>query len=182
MVQAMAHQAALTDWGSFYVITGSAAAALTGLQFVVMALVTEIRGQSTESLIDTFSTPTIVHFCAVLLVSAALSAPWQSLRGPAYLLGACGISGAIYALLVARRTRQQLTYKPVMEDWVWHVALPLIAYATLLTAALILMRQETVAMFITSSAVLLLLFVGIHNAWDTVSYIVVERVPEKKGD
>src|SRR6185437_4781490 len=69
-------EASLSDWGSFYVITGSAAAALTGLQFVVMALVNDTSRRSSTESIDAFGTPNIVHFCAVLLVSAAMSAPW----------------------------------------------------------------------------------------------------------
>ncbi len=179
MVQAVAQQASLADWSSFYVITGSAAGALIGLQFVVMALITELRGRSTMSMIDTFSTPTIVHFCAVLFASAALSVPWHSLLAAAYPLGACGIAGMIYALIVTRRTARQAQYTPVLEDWIWHVTLPILASGLLMVAAFMLVAHETVAMFMTGSAVLLLLFIGIHNAWDTVSYIVVEKIPEK---
>ena len=178
MLQVVA-QTPLSDWGSFYVITGSAAAALTGLQFVVMALVTETRGQSTHAAIDAFSTPTIVHFCAVLFVSASLSAPWHVLSAAALPIGACGVVGVVYAVLVARRATRQPEYVPVLEDWVWHVALPFISYAVLLVAALLLPRHETGALFMTSAAVLLLLFIGIHNAWDTVTYIVVDRAPKK---
>jgi hypothetical protein len=68
-------------WDNFYVIVGSSAAALTGLQFVVIALGAEaraIRGQT----IGAFGTPTIVHFCAVLLVSAILSARGARSRVP----------------------------------------------------------------------------------------------------
>ena len=69
----------LVAWESFYVIVGSSGAALTGLQFVVIALVAESRKRSTLKEIDAFGTPTIVHFCAVLLVAAILSAPWRGL-------------------------------------------------------------------------------------------------------
>ena len=71
----------LTHWESFYVIVGSSAAALTGLMFVVVALVaeSESRRRDAASGIDAFGTPTIVHFCSALLVSAVLSAPWASL-------------------------------------------------------------------------------------------------------
>lgn len=179
MAQDLAH-AALAEWGPFYVITGSAAAALTGLQFVVMALVAETRSRSSSSTIGAFSTPTIVHFCAVLLMSATLSAPWRMLSSVAYLLGACGIAGVVYASLVTQRAKRQVGYQPVVEDWVWHAALPFVAYAMLLVSALVLLRNETAAMFAIGTAVLLLLFIGIHNAWDTVTYIVVEKLPDKK--
>ena len=50
----------LHEWETFYVIVGSAAAALTGLQFVVIALVADVRPRSSNETIDAFATPTIV--------------------------------------------------------------------------------------------------------------------------
>ena len=58
----------LAAWESFYVIVGSSAAALTGLQFVVMTLIAQIRpGSSRGESISAFGTPTVVHFGAALL-------------------------------------------------------------------------------------------------------------------
>ncbi len=68
----------LTNWENFYVIMGSSAAALTGLMFVAIALVAQTRGRSSRQGVDTFSTPTVAHFCAVILISAVVSAPWQA--------------------------------------------------------------------------------------------------------
>src|SRR3989442_3592050 len=62
-------------WESFYVIIGSSAAALTGPQFVVVVLGAEARSIGPE--VGAFGTPTVVHFCAVLLISAILSVPWR---------------------------------------------------------------------------------------------------------
>src|SRR5437667_9518000 len=93
----------LTAWESFYVIIGSSAAALTGLQFVVIALIAESQTKSTLREISAFGTPTIVHFCSVLLVSAILSAPWHSLPSPSVALGLCGIAGVTYSALVFQR-------------------------------------------------------------------------------
>src|SRR5262245_37124598 len=73
----------LSLWESFYVIVGSSAGALAGLQFVVMALVTESSATRSMGEIAAFGTPTIVHFCEVLLIAASLSAPWPTLGGPA---------------------------------------------------------------------------------------------------
>ncbi len=78
----------LVAWESFYVIVGSSGAALTGLQFVVIALITEARARSTAREIDAFGTPTIIHFCSVLLVSAILSAPWHALSSVGLGFGA----------------------------------------------------------------------------------------------
>src|SRR3954463_15457830 len=78
MMQEAAHLP-LTQWENFYVIVGSSAGALTGLQFVVMTLIAESSISGGMSGVRAFGTPTIVHFCAVLLVSAIISAPWPSL-------------------------------------------------------------------------------------------------------
>src|SRR3954471_23479955 len=95
-----------SPWESFYVIIGSSAAALTGLQFVVIALGSESKNLGTEPEINAFATPTIVHFGAVLLISSILSAPWRHLWPPALILAACGIAGVFYTLVVLRRARR----------------------------------------------------------------------------
>ena len=163
----------LTRWDSFFVIVGSSGAALTGLQFVIIALVVDVRRRSTEHEINAFATPTIVHFCAVLLISAIVSAPWASLAKPAVALAILGAAGAAYALVIAGRARRQKGYKPVMEDWLFHVVLPFTAYAAIAVAAVMLRGHTTGAPFVIASMTLGLLFIGIHNAWDTVTYIAI---------
>jgi hypothetical protein len=165
----------LAAWESFYVIIGSSAAALIGLQFVVIALLAETRKRSTAREIDAFATPTILHFGAALLVSSILSAPWPSLSGTSLALGTCGCIGVGYVGVVIRRARRT-NYQLVLEDWVWHMALPLIAYAALVAAALVLRRHVPGSLFIIGGTALLLLFIGIHNAWDTVTYIALDQV------
>ena len=170
----------LIAWESFYVIVGSSGAALTGLQFVVIALIADARTQgaaqvqdSSDQSIAAFGTPTIVHFCSVLLVSAILSAPWHGLSSVALTLGVCGLVGVVYGVIVVRRARRQSEYRPVWEDWLWHAVLPLIAYALILISAIVLRSYPQRALFVIGATALLLLFIGIHNAWDTVTFIAV---------
>jgi hypothetical protein len=172
----------LIAWESFYVIVGSSGAALTGLQFVVIALITESRRRSTSHEIKAFSTPNVVHFCAVLLVSAIMSAPWRGLSNVSLALTGCGITGLIYAVIVFIRTVRQRTYRPVFEDWVWHVVLPFFAYALLLIAAIELRSYPERALFAIGASSLLLLFIGIHNAWDAVTFFAVGglKAPRKQ--
>lgn len=171
--------AALSAWESFYVIVGSSAAALTGLQFVVIALVAEMRSASSRGSINAFGTPTIVHFCAVLLIAAIVSSPWTSLGAAAVALAACGAFGLFYAALTVVRARRQSEYQPVLEDWLWHAGLPFLAHGVLVVAALRLPHHAGGALFAIGGASLLLLFVGIHNAWDTVTWIAIERRQEE---
>jgi hypothetical protein len=165
----------LAGWESYYVIVGSSAAALTGLQFVVMALIADTVKRASGEQIDAFGTPSIVHFCVALLTSAALSAPWRSLGSAALVLGITGLAGLAYAAIVIRRARRQQGYKPVFEDWLWHAALPVVAYSALTAGAVAALRHEHEALFVIGAATLLLVFIGIHNAWDTVTFLVTTR-------
>jgi hypothetical protein len=116
----------------------------------------------------------------VLFLAATLAAPWESLRVVGVLLVAAGIAGAIYASIIARRVIQRArladSYDPVLEDWVWFVILPLVAYGALVVAAFLFLVDPTPALFIIGAAMILLLSIGIHNAWDTVTYLTAERV------
>jgi hypothetical protein len=161
-------------WETFYVIVGTAAGALTGLQFVVMTLIGEVdRGRRRDS-ISAFGTPNIVHFCAVLLATSILSAPWPGLRQPGIAMSVCGVLGVVYSVEVLRRALHQRGYEPVWEDWVWHAVLPAASYATLLVAGLALQKSSAEPLFAIGAALLTLLFIGIHNAWDTVVYVTVD--------
>src|ERR1700693_226926 len=170
----------LARWESFYVIVGSSAGALTGLQFVVIALIAEAEAAASMLEVRAFGTPTVVHFCAVLFISAVLSAPWHTLSGAGLVLDACGAAGIVYAIIVIRHARRQTGYSPDAEDWFWYSALPLAGYAALLGAGILLTRHPATSLFVIAATALLLLFVGIHNSWDTVTYIAVERRKEKK--
>jgi uncharacterized membrane protein YuzA (DUF378 family) len=169
----MASHELLSQWENFFIIVGSSAGALTGLQFVVMALVAESRAAKDTREVDAFGTPTIVHFCVVLLVSAILSAPWPDLWQVAAIVGILGVLGIGYMGIVVRRTRRTVNYKPELEDWIWHCVLPLVAYILLLAAAATLQRIPLQSLFGIATFSLLLLFIGIRNAWDTVTYVAV---------
>src|SRR5207244_3875000 len=75
--------------------------------------------------------------------------------------------------IVLGRARRQRGYKPVFEDWLWHTMLPLIAYAAMLVAGIALLRETAGVLFVIGFATLLLIFIGVHNAWDTVTYLTV---------
>jgi hypothetical protein len=177
-------QSPLAIWQNFYVIIGTAAATLTGLTFIVIALFAQVRGRvsSASEASATFNTPNVVHFGAALLIAALLSAPWQALWQASLLLGLAGLAGVSYVLIVLRRVRRQTNYQPVLEDWLGHTIVPLVSYAALVIAALVLPGQPALALFVIAAATILLLFIGIHNTWDNVTYIAIElAAPQNKS-
>jgi hypothetical protein len=170
-----------TAWNNFYIIVGSSAGALTGLTFVVATLMQGRQPQGLNRAVAAYTTPTIVHLGAALLVCAALSAPWLALTPAALLLGLTGLAGIVYMGIIVRRIRRVEIYEPVVADWVWRGILPLVAYGALVVAAPVLRPgSATLALFGVGAAVLLLLFIGIHNAWDEVTFIAVE-LPQRSG-
>lgn len=168
------------EWESFYVIVGAAAGALIGLQFVVLTLIAERPPLRAADAGAAFATPTIVHFSAVLLLSAVVRIPWQAITPAAVLWGLVGLSGVAYSVIVARRVRTQGAYRPVFEDWLFHVLLPSAAYALLPLSALAVPSRTSEALLGVAAAVLLLLFIGIHNAWDAIAYHVLVNNADRK--
>jgi hypothetical protein len=168
----------LEEWESFYVIVGGAAGALIGLQFVVLTLMAERPSAASVEAGPSFSTPTILHFSAALLLSALLRAPWHNITHVALLCGALGMCGVVYILIVLRRMLKQSAYKLDAEDWAFHIVLPLIAYLLLAIMPLPSLAYERETLFAIGAGVLMLLFIGIHNAWDTIAYqVFVMRKP-----
>jgi hypothetical protein len=165
----------LDEWDSFYVIVGSSAGALVGLQFVVMTLLAERPPARVAEASAAFASPTTVHFSAVLLLSAILRAPWQSAATIAAVWSAVALAGLLYSVVVVRRMRGQGAYQPTFEDWLCHAILPFVGYAGLAAAAAGARAQLREALFGVGAVALLLLFIGIHNAWDAVTYQVAQR-------
>ena len=162
----------LEAWNSFFIIVGSSAGALIGLQFVVMTLIAQRTPPHAEEGAHSFATPTIVHFGAVLFLSAVQSAPWQEFTFVAAILGLMGLCGVVYNIIIARQMRVQTAYKPVLADWLYYALLPLVAYAMLALSAFMALSHTREALFGVGAAALLLLFIGIHNAWDSIVYLV----------
>ncbi len=127
---------ALGAWANFFVIVGSASGALIGLQFVVMTLIANLPiPPGSVHAANTYTTPTVVHFGVVLLLSAVVSAPWIEIDTVAPVWGLVGVIGVAYIVVVAWRLRSQTVYQAVFEDWLFHVLLPFTAYSMLAVSA-----------------------------------------------
>jgi hypothetical protein len=177
----------LSSWQNFYMLIGTAAATLTGLMFVATTLIAGIdtRVSTLPTLhagISAFSSPTVVHFCAVLLLAGILSAPWQEYSSLGWVLGGLGLVMVLYLLLVMRQMRRVPDYRVPLKDWLWYMALPLIGHVVVIGAAIALPVYPALALYLISGAMVALLLLGIHNAWDLVTYLAVERSHSEHKD
>jgi hypothetical protein len=164
----------LAPWSPFFVTVGSSSAALIGLMFVVITLVTGVeRARRSQDGLATFSTPTVLHFCGALLVSAILNVPWGALVYPGALIAMAGLYGVIYVVRVMLRTRRLTVYVPDLEDWAWYSGLPLLAYGAIFAGGTALPVVPAAALFALAGGVLVLIFIGIRNAWDVVTFLAI---------
>jgi hypothetical protein len=100
-------------------------------------------------------------------------------RGSA--LGPGGFRWVAYGAIVVRRIWLQHAYQPDLEDWIFHAALPLAGYAMLALSAFAASSHPHEAMLVVGAAVLLLLFIGIHNSWDAVVYQTLRNQPDRQN-
>jgi hypothetical protein len=104
-----------------------------------------------------------------------LSAPWQTFSSLSLLLGLVSLGMVLYLIIVLRRMRRVPDYQSTLEDWLWYLGFPLLAHVLLIVAAFVLPGNPAPALYIVGSAMILLLLVGIRNAWDMVTFLAVER-------
>jgi hypothetical protein len=174
----------LTGWDNFYVILGSSAGGLTGLTFVVIALINETMRGVRPTGVRAFVTPTMVHFGGVLAFAAFLSMPHQRLATLSAGFAIAGLAGVIYGGFIAANMRRQGTaYVPVLEDWVWNVILPTLVYGSLTVMAVLIWSRPTQTMYVVATLSLVMLLIGIRNAWDIAVWMTMQgpREPPPSG-
>jgi hypothetical protein len=169
----------LTGWDNFYVIVGSSAGGLTGLTFVVIALISDVARGVRPTGVGAFVTPTIVHFGGVLALAAFMSMPHQRVSSLSAGFAVAGFAGVIYGGVIAANMRRQgAAYVPVLEDWIWNVILPTLVYGCLLLLAVLIWRWPALTMYGVAALSLGMLFIGVRNAWDIAVWMTTHRSSE----
>lgn len=167
-------QSILAPWSTFFVVTATSAATLIGLSFVVITLVMGAeRVRRSPDGLGTFSTPTVMHFCIALLVSLLLIAPWRSVVYPSAVMGLVSVYELAYMLNITFRQKRMTSYTPDLSDWEWYSILPFVAYSAMLAGAIGFAVRPREWLFVLAAAVALLIFIGIRNAWDVVTFLAI---------
>lgn len=170
--------AGLSAWHDFYLLIGSAAGTLIGLTFVAAsvgagAAFTARRAANWQS----FLTPTVLHFSAVLMACLIALAPLGGMAG-ALLLGIGLVGAACGAGLWHDLRRRGLTRKLDATDRLLYVRLPIAAYALLAAASAVLLLHTGWGLPLLALALVLLLALGIRNAWDMTVWIATRQAGE----
>ena len=106
-----------------------------------------------------------------LLVASLLSVPHQTWGTLAACLTTIGLGGMALVLRAVHNVHRQQTYRLVAVDWLWYTVLPPLGYATFAVAGSLLHVAPGAALQLVGAGMLLLLFVGIHNAWDAAVFL-----------
>ncbi len=165
---------ALHGWQSFYSLLGESAATLTGLMFVAASLGAHLINDVNSPKVRTFITPTVIYFSLVLLIAALMSVPVQAQAALAAEFAAVGLVGTGYSLSHLPRLRgfHRDGGNLNMQSWIWNLFAPLLAALCLIGAAFLLYRSVFAGLNAAALGVLLLVMVGIHNAWNATLYLI----------
>jgi hypothetical protein len=165
-------------WGDFYLLVGTAAAALLALLFVAVSLGIGFLDESRAAPTRAFYSPIIVHFAAVLFLSAVALVPSHRPLFYVLLIGATGLVGlGVSAVTAVQLLRHDWTRFVV--DHLGYGLLPAIAYVALIAAAVLLRTGHEIALDAFAGALLLLLLVNIRNAWDLMLSMVRRHANEE---
>lgn len=124
--------------------------------------------------INAFGTPTVIHFCTALFISAGMCVPWQTPVALGTALAVGGVGGLAYSLRVIVHACKA-DYRPDFEDLMWYIGLPVVAHLGLVAAAVATFLGAGWALAAVAADAVAFLVFGIHNSWDTVTYIAVRH-------
>jgi hypothetical protein len=153
------------------VLIGSAAGALIGLLFVVATLTAGREQSSVSRGMKVYMTPTVFHFSVVMAVSAVATVPELPASIVVLILGACATIGLLYSLWITMRLRKDTLNDQHWSDfWCYGVA-PMATYLGVGVSAVAVSMALTRAHYGAAFLLLVLLLVGIRNAWDLVTWL-----------
>jgi uncharacterized membrane protein len=161
---------ALRDWHDFYVLIGTAAATLVGLMFVAASIGAAYFNVEREAGLRAFLTPTVLHFAAVLITCLVVIAPSHSNLS----LGIALMAGSVLGLGYSLRVWVEID----REDQLWYLLAPITSYLLMAAAAIFAFASpaSSIGLDFLAGSVVLLLVLGIRNAWDMTVWIAV-RAP-----
>ncbi len=166
----------MKDWHDFYLLTGTAAATLIGLMFVALSFGVGLRHARSTERVHMFVTPTVVYFADVLVIAAASVAPLPGTRWLALVLA------GMVLMNVAPGVRRVWQLGGVHKEsglegraWLWQVLLPAASQAAVLVSAYGFFRGDDRAPFVLATAILILMVVGVRNAWFLVIWLLEQR-------
>jgi len=167
------------DWHDFYMLLGTASAALVALLFVAVSIGASFLTAERSTATRTFMSPVVFHFSTLLLVSLVALVPSHTALSLAIGIVLVAVAGLGYTTVVlvglARASVRDIA------DRFGYGILPLAAYLAMLAAAGLAVSSDALGGDVLAAAVLLLLAVNIRNAWDLMLSFA-RQIARKRSD
>jgi hypothetical protein len=168
-------------WDNFYLLIGSAAAALIGLLFVVATLTSNLEQSEVLRGARIYMTPTVFHFAVVLILSGMALAPHMPPPADGTITAVLALAGLAYGATVAVRIHTGESPAPAHWSDVWfYGAAPSVIYLALGATAAALFTAVEAGPYTLAAVLLALLLVSIRNAWDLVTYLAPLKPADTK--
>jgi hypothetical protein len=168
----------LDGWHEFYMLLGTAAAALVALLFVAasigIGLITIARGSPTH----TYTSPIVFHYTYVLFVSLVALIPINTDWSLSATVGVSAAGAFTYSCFIFARVMRGTTRD--LDDRLGYGLSPLVAYATTLAAAILLFERSAIGPPLLAGALMLLLLINIRNAWDLTLFFAQQQNERKR--
>ncbi len=167
---------ALQGWQNFYVLTGTAAATLTGLMFVAVTFGAGLVTKETAAAARAFLDPTYIHFVQVLFTACLVLIPTM---GPTLLgalligMGALRLLGLFWIYARYREAHRRGNSDIELSDWLSAIVAPLGIHGLFVLTGVGFLRREPVALGGLAVVTLGLLAIGIYGAWELVVWMAL---------
>jgi hypothetical protein len=163
-------------WHDFYLLTGGAAATLTGLMFVAVGFGAGLVNDANASAVRAFIDPPLAHFLHVIVTACLLVMPTMTARALGSLLF-LGVGVRTVALVwIFRQFMDAHRAHGDMElpDWLIGIVFPAFAFVAVLVAAAGFLVGHPASFTWVAAGTLAVLVVGVRNAWELMLWLVVE--------
>jgi hypothetical protein len=167
------------DWHDFYILLGTASAALVALLFVAVSVGASFLSPERSIATRTFMSPVVFHYSSILLLSLIALIPGHTPVSLAIGIAAVAVAGLVYTTIVlVGLARASVTDT---ADRFGYGVLPLAAYLAMVAAAGLAAAQFPLSADVLAGALLLLLAINIRNAWDLL-LAFARRVASRSSD
>ena len=169
----------LEGWHEFYILLGTAAAALVALLFVAASIGASVLTAESAGATRTFISPVVFHYTNILFLSLIALIPGQSELTFGLTIAAAACGSLIYSVIIFVRVVRQ----PIADlaDRLGYGSAPLISYTAGLVAAWLILTGHHAGLDVLAAAALLLLVVNIRNAWDLMLSLARHSAERNRG-
>ncbi len=168
--------ALLHEWETFYLLVGTAGAALAGLMFVAISVGERLGARGRIPVLRALIDPALLAFVLSLVLGGLLLMPSLTRAWFGALLLTAGVLGLGYIAVVLRQLITGGNTRVFdLSDWLWYAGAPVVAGALLVVSgSLGLAGAARAALDLTGVSVVVLLLMGIRNAWDVVTFAIAQ--------